>query len=221
MVSRTRIVIVDDHPVLRAGLVEVLNDEPDFLVCAEASTASEALSAVATQQPHVVIVDLALGRDSGLELVAALVAQNPSVRVLVLSGYDERLYADRAFKAGALGYIMKSGGVVDLLTAVRRVAAGKPYASPETTERILTTLSGRRQPGGRSLAETLSAREQHVLMLVGQGLATREIAAQMKLSVKTVETHYAHIKHKLGLRNSRELTRTAIAWADAQRGSVL
>jgi DNA-binding NarL/FixJ family response regulator len=157
------------------------------------------------------MIDLTLGSESGLDLVASLAKSHPTVRILVLSGHDERLYAERALKAGALGYIMKDESASELLAAVRRVAEGKPYVSAETAERIISTLStSRRTTDERSPLNRLSDRERHVLTLVGRGLATGEIARQLQLSVKTVESHYAHLKQKLGARNSRELTRVAV-----------
>jgi DNA-binding NarL/FixJ family response regulator len=208
-----RIVVVDDHPIVRRGLVEAINDEPGLRVCGEAATASEALAVVAAEQPRVAIVDLALGHDSGLDLVTTITRAHPAVQVLVLSGHDEKLYADRALKAGALGYVEKDQPADALIAAIRRVALGKAYVSPDTAERILTTLgSSRRDAGDRAPFERLSNRERHVLTLIGRGLATREIAAQLGLSIKTIESHCAHIKAKLGLRHARDLTRAAVTW---------
>lgn len=212
-----RVVVVDDHPIVRRGLVEAIGDEPGLYVCAEAATADEALAAIVAQQPHLAIVDLSLGHDSGLDLVAEITRAHPAVRVLVLSGHDERIYADRALKAGALGYVMKDHPADALIAAIRRVADGKTYVSAETAERILSTLgTSRRDSVERSPIDRLSNRERHVLTLIGRGLTTREIAGQLTLSVKTVETHCANIKGKLGLRHARDLTRAAVAWiADA------
>lgn len=208
-----RVVVVDDHPVVRRGLVDLFDEAPDLTVCGQAGTIDEALATVARTGPDVVVVDLALGAESGLDLVATLVGRQPGLSVLVLSGYDERLYADHSLKAGALGYIMKDQAPAELLAAVRRVAGGKPYVSAETAERILSTLgTARRTPQDRSPIDRLSDRERHVLTLMGRGLTTREIAEQLKLSVKTVESHYAHLKEKLGARNERELTRLAVTW---------
>jgi DNA-binding NarL/FixJ family response regulator len=187
-------------------------------VCGEAGAIDEAMAAAARAVPDVAVVDLALGAESGLDLVAALVAKHPGLGVLVLSGYDERLYADHALKAGALGYIMKDQAPGELLAAVRRVASGKPYVSADTAERILSTLGTRRGQQDRSPVDRLSDRERHVLTLVGRGLTTREIAEHLKLSVKTIESHYAHLKEKLGARNGRELTRLAVTWTAGGQG---
>jgi DNA-binding NarL/FixJ family response regulator len=207
------VVIVDDHPLFRQGLLEAARAEPTIHVCAEAATIASALSAVAVHQPDVAIVDLTLGNESGFDLIAALGRAHPNVRVLVLSGHDERGHADRSLKAGALGYIMKDKAANELLGAVHRVAEGKSYVSPETAERILTTL-GSVRTAGQSPLDRLSNRERHVLALMGRGVTTRDIATQLDLSVKTVESHYAHIKEKLGVRTARELMRLAVMWAE-------
>lgn len=212
-----RVVVVDDHPLFRKGLVDAVQEEPGIQVCGEASTIASALAVVAAQAPDVAIVDLSLGDESGLDLIAALVKTHPDVRLLVLSGHDERVHADRALKAGALGYVMKDKAATELLAAIRRVAAGKSYVSAETAERILTTLGGSRRPAAQSPLDRLSDRERQVLTLMGRGVGTREIAAELALSVKTIESHYAHIKEKLGIQNARELMRVAVTWAEADR----
>ena len=211
-----RVLVVDDHPIFRTGLVDVINDEPDMRVCAEAATIDAARAAVEQHHPHVAIIDLVLGNDSGLDLVAELKSTSPSVALLVLSGHDERLHAVRALRAGALGYVMKDQAAKDLIVAVRRVVSGKTSVSPEATDRILQSLGGSVQTA-TSPFERLSERERHVLTLIGRGLSTREVAAQLSISVKTVESHCAHIKEKLGLRNARELTRLAVTLT-AQQG---
>jgi DNA-binding NarL/FixJ family response regulator len=211
-----RVIVVDDHPLFRKGLVQALNEAPGVVVCAEASTVETALTAIASHRPEVAIVDLSLGDENGIDLVAAIARDHPGVRVLVLSGHDERVHADRALKAGALGYIMKDKAAHDLLHAVRRVAAGKPYVSEEAAERILGALGPARHTSASPL-DRLSDRERHVLTLMGRGVQTRDIAAQLQVSVKTVESHYAHIKEKLGIRNARELMRVAVTWSEHDR----
>jgi DNA-binding NarL/FixJ family response regulator len=209
-----RVLVVDDHPVFRKGFVDALREASGLSVCAEAGTMAEALAAAAAARPQVAVVDLSLGSESGLDLVAELARRHPDVRTLVMSGHDESLHADRALKAGALGYLMKDRPIDELLTAVRQVAAGKSYLSAETTDRILTTLGGRHRKPGQSPLDRLSDRERHVLSLIGKGLSTREIAGQLDLSIKTIESHVAHIKDKLGVRHGRELLRLAVTWAD-------
>ena len=209
----TRVVIVDAHPLVRRGTAAVLRDAA-MDVRGEAATSVDALACIARERPDVAIVDVIIGRESGLDLVAAIRKAHPEVRVLVLSGHDEHLYADRALRAGALGYVAHDRAVQDLAAAVSTVAAGRPYVSAATAEHILSTM-GPHPPGGHGA--DLSDRERHVLTLVGRGLSTREIAEALHLSVKTVETHYAHIKGKLGLRTVRELVRFAATWDDPPR----
>jgi DNA-binding NarL/FixJ family response regulator len=217
MNERIRILVVDDHPVLRKGLVALFSGEPDLVVCAEAASIGQAEAAVSIEVPDVAVIDLVLGDESGLELVALLAQTHPTVRALVLSAQDEGLYAERALKCGALGYVMKVQPPAELLTAVRRVATGKPYVSTDTADRI---LSGFAPPQRRSAAQPtldrLSSRERHVLTLLARGLTTREIAQTLDISVKTIETHYAHLKEKLGARNGRDLVRLAVTLTEGR-----
>ncbi|MGH9254346.1 MAG: response regulator transcription factor [Vicinamibacterales bacterium] len=213
---KLRILIVDDHPVTRKGLAQLINDEADMAVCGEADTVAGALALVKTRAPEVAIVDLSLGEGdaSGMELIKALATAHPDVRVLVLSMYDEMLFAERALRAGATGYIMKRGAMRDLLHGVRRVAAGKPFVSEKVSERIFASVSGRHRPSGHdSPLERLTDREREVFMLIGRGFGTREIATRLNVSVKTIESHRARIKEKLGLRSAPELMRVAVSWA--------
>lgn len=215
--GRIRILVVDDHPIVRKGLVDLFSDEADLAVCGQAGTIAEALAAAAAEPPDVAVVDLTLGEESGLDLLAPLSSTHPAVSVLVLSAHDEQLYAERALKAGALGYVMKDQAAAELLAAVRRVAAGKSHVSEEMADRILSTMGApnRNRPDGRSPLERLSDREHHVLTLLGQGMATREIAQRLQVSVKTIESHFAHLKEKLGARNGHELVRLAVSWTGA------
>lgn len=219
--STTRIVVVDDHPIVRKGLIDLFDEQADMTVCGQADSIASTMALVAGEHPDVAVVDLTLGHESGLDLVARLVAAHPAIRVLVLSGHDERLYAERALRAGALGYVMKDQAAPELVGAVRRVAAGHCAVSADTADRILSTLGApKRASDGRSPLERLSDREHHVLRLLGDGLTTAEIARELKLSVKTIESHFAHLKEKLGARNGRELTRLAISWTGAISPSV-
>jgi DNA-binding NarL/FixJ family response regulator len=212
--SLVRVVVVDDHPVVRRGLVDLLNAEPGLHVCAEAASHAEALATVGQQKPDLVVIDLSLGTESGLDLVTALASTYPNVRLLVLSAHDEQLFAERAVRAGAHGYIMKAAPAEELIAALRRVAGGGHYVSEKALERLFTSLSGRFTNHDASAFDRLTDRERHVLGLVGKGLETKEIAAQLSLSVKTIETHYAHLKEKLGLKTGRELIRVAVGWAE-------
>ena len=208
-----RIVIVDDHPIVRKGLTELINHEPGMTVCSESDTADGGLVRIRADRPAVAIVDLSLGMDSGLQLVKTLNAALPDVKVLILSMHDETLHAERALAAGASGYIMKHAAMQHLIGAIRCVASGKTYVSPEMSERIVARITGRRDTTEVTAPfERLTDREREVLTLIGRGLGTRDIARQLTVSVKTVETHQARIKEKLGLAHVRELTRAAVNW---------
>lgn len=210
-------ILVVDHPIVRTGLVDLFAEEPGFEVVGEAATIAAARAAVAAVPPDVAVVDLALGTDSGLDLAAYLARSHPRVRILVISGHDERLYAERALRAGAFGSVMKDRPPDELVAAVRRVAAGRASVSADTADRILAALgmSRRGAADDRPPIERLSDREHHVLTLLGRGLATREIAGRLAVSVKTVESHLAHLKEKLGARNGRELIRLAVTWTES------
>jgi DNA-binding NarL/FixJ family response regulator len=209
-----RIVIVDDHPIVRKGLTEVITHEPGMTVCGESDSSAGGLEVISRERPDVAIVDLSLGLESGLNLVKQLDALVPGVHVLVLSMHDETLHAERVLAAGARGYIMKQEAMHNLITAIRCVAEGKTYVSPQMSERILARVSGRRTPAGPAApVDRLTDREREVFALIGRGLGTREIAEALNLSAKTVETYHARIKEKLGLANGHELIRAAIAWA--------
>ena len=214
--SRTgplRIVIVDDHPIVRKGLTELINHEPDMTVCGESDSADGGLKRIRVDHPEIAIVDLSLGMASGLQLVKTLNASLPDVRVLILSMHDETLHAERALAAGASGYIMKHEAMHNLITAIRCVASGKTYVSPQMSERIVARVTGRRTaPAEPAPFERLTDREREVFALIGRGLATRAIARQLDLSVKTIETYQARIKEKLGLTDGHELTRAAVSW---------
>jgi DNA-binding NarL/FixJ family response regulator len=209
-----RIAIVDDHPIVRKGLTEVINHEPGMTVCGESDSSAGGLDIIRRERPDVAIVDLSLGLESGLNLVKQLDALLPDVRVLVLSMHDETLHAERVLAAGARGYIMKQEAMQNLSAAIRCVADGKTYVSPQMSDRILSRVSGgRRPPTDGAPVDRLTDREREVFGLIGRGMGTREIAEALSLSAKTVETYHARIKEKLGLANGHELIRAAIAWA--------
>ncbi len=210
-----RLLIVDDHPIVRRGLSHLLRQQPDLTVVGEAGSLEGAVQAIAAlpMPPDVAIVDLGLGHESGLRLIPTLAATWPTVGILVLSMHDETLHAERALAAGARGYIMKDAAAQTLTAAVRRVAAGATYVSDAVAARIVSRAARRGVPEPREPRELLSAREREVFALLGRGLSTRGIAAACSVSVKTVETHQARIKEKLGLHNGHELVRTAVAWS--------
>jgi len=208
-----RIVIVDDHPVVRRGLTELLNHEPGLVVVGESCDPVEGFERIRSERPDVAIVDLALGQASGLDLLKRLNDALPQIHVLMLSMHDEMLYAERALAAGASGYIMKHEAMENLISAIRCVARGKTYVSAQMSERIVARLTGRSSATeALSPLERLTNREREVFTLIGQGLATRDISTRLGLSVKTIETHQARIKDKLGLTNSHELIRAAVSW---------
>lgn len=210
--STARILIVDDHPMMRRGVADLLADEPDLTVCSEAGDAEEALRLFAEHRPDLVIVDLALPGEGGLRLIQRLKALNSRVKLLVLSMHDEVLYAERALRAGAGGYVKKSAHSDELLDAIRRVLKGSMYVSQELNERIVARMTGE-HAAQKSGIEALTTRELEILELIGQGLRTGEIAARLLLSVKTVERHRENIKAKLGLKSASELIRFAMNWA--------
>jgi len=206
-------VIVDDHPIVRKGLTELINHEPDMSVCGESDTVDGGLERIRADHPDVAVVDLSLGVESGLQLVKSLNASASDVRVLILSMHDETLHAERLLAAGANGYIMKDEAMQNLIGAIRWVATGKTYVSPQMSERILAKVTGRRTaPDGAAPRDRLTDREREVFGLIGRGLGTHDIARQLSLSAKTIETYQARIKDKLGLASGRELIRAAVSW---------
>jgi len=208
---KTRVFIVDDHPLVRESLAGLIDQQPDLSVCGEADRSSAALAAIGSAQPDVTIVDLSLADGSGLDLIRDLRQQYPRVAVLVLSMHDESLYAERALRAGARGYLMKRAASRDVVVAIRRVREGRIAVSPELAEALAAKLvSG--PPEGTDPVSTLSDRELDVFRLVGQGRETRQIADALHLSAKTVQTYCARIKDKLGLNTANELLREAVRW---------
>jgi DNA-binding NarL/FixJ family response regulator len=213
----TRIVIVDDHPLLRKGVGQLINNEKDLLVVGEAEDAAKALTAIETAKPDVALIDISLGGASGIELLKNIKARFPKLQVLVLSMHDESVYAHRALRAGASGYIMKQEATEKVLTALRKVLRGEVYLSDRLGARMLNTLVGGRSSTATSPIEALSDRELEVFSLIGQGHGTRPIAEKLHLSVKTIESHRAHIKEKLNLQTATELVHHAIQWVQSER----
>ncbi|MCW1914058.1 response regulator transcription factor [Luteolibacter sp. GHJ8] len=209
--NRTRIVLVDDHPMVRERLAEVINREDDMVVCGEAEDRGSALDVIGRELPDLAIVDLTLKRSNGLDLIKDLHVMHPKLLLLVLSMQDETLYAERVIRAGAHGYITKQEATRKILNAIREVLGGKVFLSPEISADILSRMLGKSKGAIRSL-EVLSDRELQVFDLVGQGFGTRQIAEQLGLDVKTVETYRSRIKEKLEIRDASELLRKAIAW---------
>jgi DNA-binding NarL/FixJ family response regulator len=217
--ERKRVFIVDDHPVFREGLVGLVKREPDLMVCGEADNASHALTAIESLKPDLVLADIGLPGKSGLELLKDLRAMCPELAVLVISMYEETLYAERVLRAGARGYLMKQEGPENILRAMRQVLDGQTYVSERMSVRILNVFSGRSDKA-RSPIARLSDREFEILQLIGQGKDSSAIAKQLHVSSKTVDAHRGHIKEKLNLRNGTELIYYAVRWVGAQQQSM-
>lgn len=209
--EKTRILIVDDHPLVRLGFSQLLSDEADLQVCGEAESVAEALQLVEDLEPDLLVVDISLKGTSGLELIKQLRSRRPHLPMLVCSMHDESLFAERALRAGARGYIGKREAPDDLVTAVRAVHAGKRYLSPRFAARLEAAGLGARDELPEPVG-TLSDRELEVFELIGRGHGTREIAERLGIAVKTVETYRENIKEKLMIGSAPELARRAVAW---------
>lgn len=211
-----RVLIVDDHPMMRTGLAQLIGNEDDLKVGAEADNAGQALDAVAKQKFDLMLLDISLPDKNGLELIKDIRALKPELPILVVSMHDEMIYAERVLRAGARGYIMKQEGGQKFLVAIRQVLAGKVFVSEKMSARILENFSGNKAENSGSPVQRLSDREFEVFQLIGQGIGTRDIAGRLHLSVKTVEVHRANIKEKLQLTTATELVRYAVRWLDSQ-----
>jgi len=209
-----RIFIVDDHPMMRQGLVQLIGAETDLTICGEAENAERALDAINSLKPDLVLADISLPGKNGLELIKDFQALQPGLPVLVISMHDESLYTGRVLRAGGRGYIMKQEGGKKLMQAIRQVLEGKIYVSEKMAAEILETFSGRRAGTEGSPVEKLTDREFEVFQLIAQGKGTRDIAQKLHLSVKTVEVHRANIKAKLKLKSASELIRFAVRWSE-------
>ncbi len=219
--DKHRIFVVDDHPLVRESLRNLLNQQIDLAVCGEAADAPSALSAIMELKPHVAVVDLSLKTGSGLELIKDLKVHCPRVAVVVLSMHDENLYAERVLRAGARGYVMKRETTKNILHALRRVIAGGVYVSDAFSSVMAERLATGRpiKPGSSSMIEQLSDRELEVFRALGQGRGTSQIAGDLHLSLKTVQAYCARIKTKLGLANVNELMREAVRFVERATGA--
>jgi DNA-binding NarL/FixJ family response regulator len=211
-----RIVIVDDHPLFRKGLEQLIHSEVTFAVCGEASNAAEAMEVIRKLTPDLAIADLSLPGANGIELIKNIRAEFPKLPILVVSMHDESLYALRAMRAGAEGYVMKHEAMANVIQAIHEVFNGRPYLSPAMAAQVITKFAHRQTEGETDAVERLSDRELEILELIGKGNEVRQIAKLLHLSPKTVETHRAHIKDKLDLKNAREVARFAVQWVDAR-----
>lgn len=211
-----RVFIVDDHPIVRLGLIRLINAQPELEFAGEAESGPEALEALDGANPGLIIVDLALKGMDGIELIKEIRKRYELLPVLVLSMLDETVYAERALRAGATGYVMKQAATETLLEAIRRVLRGEVYVSESMTSRILRQLATGRSESG-SPVEDLSDRELQVFRMIGQGQSTREVAEELKLSIKTIETYRENIKKKLGLSSASELVHRAVEWIQREK----
>lgn len=214
--KRSTVFIVDDHSIVRRGLRELINHETDLVVCGEAEHAPAALAAIKKLEPDVALVDLSLDGESGLELIKDIKARYPAVLVLVLSMHDETFYAERVLRAGAKGYIMKLQAADKILEGIRHVLRGEIYLSEPMAAKVLRKVAEGKTAIAGSPIDKLSDRELEVFQLIGTGLGTRHIAERLSRSVKTVETYREHIKLKLDLKDSAELTQAAIQWRQSE-----
>lgn len=211
--KKHKVFVVDDHPIVRQGLALLINQEPDLSVSGEAEEAHTALKRIAASSPDVVIVDISLNGPDGLEVIKAIRASDPSLPLLVLSMHDEAVYAERALRAGANGYIMKQEATETVLVALRRILNREIYVSERVANKLLHQFISGTATAKRSPVSDLTDRELEVFRLIGEGHGTRQIAEELHLSVKTVESYQAHLKEKLSLRSGRELVQHAIQWA--------
>ena len=211
--GKTRILIVDDHPIVRFGIARILNAEPGLAVCAEASGSNEAIAAAALYKPEIAVVDISLKGIDGLQLTRLLHRQHPDLRILILSMHDETTYAPKALKAGASGYVMKEEAATRLLDAVHTIRNGDVYVSAAVKQNLLNTRNGIHPANMQYGIDTLSERERQVFTCLGQGCNSRVIAERLAISIKTVETHRARIKIKLGIPQATHLMIEAARWA--------
>ncbi len=213
--SKKRVFLVDDHPAMRQGLSELINQEADLLVCGQAGDIPSALDGIQKTKPDIVIVDLTLKEASGLELVKDLKVRFPALPVLILSMHNETVYAERSIRSGARGYIMKEATTEKIIEAIRRVLGGDIYLSADASSKMLKKMAGVKSDNTDPV-ESLSDRELEVFRSIGEGLRTRDIAERLHVSVKTVESYREHIKIKLDLENAAKLTRRAVEWVQSR-----
>ena len=213
--SAKRVLIVDDHPMMRQGLAQLIDNEPDLKMCAEADTAAQAMTVLAGAKVDLVLLDISLPDKNGLEVIKDIQEQKAGVPILVVSMHDEALYAERVLRAGARGYIMKQEGGKRFLQAIRQVLTGQIYVSEKMSARILEIFSGHRMEASSPI-ERLTDREFEVFHLIGQGRNTKDIAHHLRLSIKTVEAHRVNIKQKLNMKTATDLMRYAVRWAEVE-----
>ena len=214
---KKRVFIVDDHPLVREGLTNLINGQDDLIICGEAKNSAQALDGIMQADPDVALIDISLENESGLELVKQLGSQFPQVALIVLSMHDETLFAERVLRAGARGYVMKHETSKSVLASIRRVLEGGVYVSERIVNRMARRVSSTREPAASSPVERLSDRELEIFRLLGQGRTTSQIAEDLNLSLKTVQAYCARAKEKFGVTSLTELLRAAIRWEDASQ----
>jgi DNA-binding NarL/FixJ family response regulator len=210
--TKRKVLVVDDHPIVRQGLALLINREPDLAVCGEAENAHAAIVFLMKNKPDILVVDISLNGPDGLDLLKDIRTRHPDIPVLILSMHDESIYAERALRAGAQGYIMKQEATEKVLMALRRILTHEIYVSERIANRMLQRYIGNPNLERPSSLSDLTDRELEVFRLIGLGHSTRQIAEELHISVKTVESYQAHIKEKLSLRSGRELVQHAIQW---------
>jgi DNA-binding NarL/FixJ family response regulator len=208
--KRYKIVVVEDHPIVRHGLVMLIDQEPDLHVCGEAEDVNGAMALTAQQQPDLVVVDISLKGSNGLDLIKSIKGDDPNRKILVVSMHDEAIYAERSIRAGAQGYIMKQEAVDKIIGAIRRILRGELYLSDSISASLLFKVTHKNAEHHPATLDQLTDRELEVFQLIGQGFATREIADHLNLSIKTIETYRANLKQKLGVKNAPQLVQRAV-----------
>jgi len=214
---KSRVFIVDDHPLVREGLTNLINGQDDLIVCGEAKDSARAINGVVKARPDVALIDISLENESGFELVKQLRSQFPQVALIILSMHDEGLYAERALRAGARGYVMKHETSKSVLASIRQVLGGGVYVSEKIVKRMALRIASSREALARSPIERLSDRELEIFRLLGQGRTPSQIAGDLNLSLKTVQAYCARAKEKFGVTSLSELLRAAIRWDDASQ----
>lgn len=214
---KSKVLVVDDHPIVRQGLTLLINREPDLIVCGEAEDAHTAMLSLTVTRPDILVVDISLNGPDGLDLLKNIRSRHPDLPVLILSMHDESIYAERALRAGAQGYIMKQEATEKVLVALRRILSHEIYVSERIANRMLHRYIGSPNATRPSSIADLTDRELEVFRLIGEGHSTRQIADDLHISVKTVESYQSHIKEKLSLRSARELVQHAIQWSVSQK----
>jgi len=214
--KKTQVFIVDDHPVVRDGLVTIINHEQDFNACGQAEDTTSALKAITELKPDVVVVDISLKNSDGIELTKSIKAGYPGLPVIIFSVHDESVYAERALRAGAQGYMMKETIAENIIKAIRTVLNGEIFVSDKILKKLLHEIAGNKTGTDKMPIDNLSDRELEIFRMIGEGLKASEAAKQLHLSIKTVETYRTRIKEKLGLVNASELLQYSIRWAKSQ-----